>query len=190
MELGKSLCKNIERFVALDADEKKAVLQVFRNERYPKKTTLLQQGGGCRDFYYVESGSLRGYHCDARGKETTVKFAISDWWITDMGAFTEGTPALMTLETLEPASVWMVGRTELEDLLLVHPKLERYFRMLYQRAYIREQLRVLDAISLSVEERYSRFVAKYPDISIKVTQRQIASYLGVTPEFLSSVKKK
>lgn len=86
--------------------------------------------------------------------------------------------------------VYALSRSNFDDLLDKIPKLERFFRILFQKAYIREQLRVLDNISLTTEERYLNFVRKYPDLAEKVTQKQIASYLGVTPEFLSSVKKK
>jgi len=117
-------------------------------------------------------------------------FGIEDWWITDMYCFANQKPAMLSLETLEETSVFTLDFDSFEHLLQKLPKFERLFRILFQNAYSREQLRVLDSISLSTEERYYKFVNKYPNLAKKVTQKQIASYLGVTPEFLSSVKKK
>ena len=148
-----------------------------------------EQGRPCRNFYFVEQGSLRAYHTNDKGKEATIMFAVQDWWITDMAAFANDRPALISLETLEDCMLYAIDNQSLEGLLQKLPKLERFFRILFQRAYIREQGRVLDSISHPVEERYRRFLQKYPKIVEKVSQKQIASYLGVTPEFLSTVKK-
>ncbi|MEM8506174.1 MAG: Crp/Fnr family transcriptional regulator [Bacteroidota bacterium] len=183
------LLGNMTRHISLDPSEKRYVLRTFKEMRTPKKQNILEQGKLCRYFYFVESGSLRAFHTNARGKEATMMFAVQDWWITDMAAFVDGKPALISLETLEDCLLFSIDATALEQLLQKIPKMERYFRILFQRAYIREQLRVLNAISYSVEERYIHFLEKYPQIVEKVSQKQLASYLGITPEFLSTVKK-
>ena len=141
-------------------------------------------------LFFVESGSFRAYHLNKDGKESTIMFAPEDWWVTDMNAFLNGTPSLLSLEALEDSKIYAIGRKNFDLALDKIPQLERFFRILFQRAYIREQLRVLDNISLTTEERYLNFISKYPQLVQKVTQKQIASYLGVTPEFLSSLKKK
>ena len=184
------LLRNMQRYVALDASEKQCIHRTFKQIRVPRKTSILVQGRPCRYFYFVESGSLRAFHSNAKGKEATIMFAIQDWWITDMATFVERKPALISLESLEECLLFSVDLTTLEQLLQKLPKLERYFRILFQRAYVREQMRALDTISYTVEERYHRFLQKYPQIVEKVSQKQLASYLGVTPEFLSTVKKK
>jgi CRP-like cAMP-binding protein len=117
-------------------------------------------------------------------------FAIKDWWITDMYCFLNQKPALLNIEALEESRVLQLKFAHLEELYKKIPKFERFFRILMQNAYVREQLRVLDTISLTTEERYYRFIHKYPQIVKRVSQKQIASYLGVTPEFLSTVKRK
>jgi len=106
-----------------------------------------------------------------------------------MYCFANQKPAMLSLEALEDSTLFVLDYPSFEGLLQELPKFERFFRILFQNAYAREQLRTLDAISLPTEERYLRFLAKYPQIVEKVTQKQIASYLGVTPEFLSSIKK-
>ncbi len=117
-------------------------------------------------------------------------FAVKDWWITDMNCFVNRKPALLSIEALEDSKVMELDFFLLEALYQKTPKFERFFRILFQNAYIREQLRALHNISFTTEQRYRQFVANYPAIVDKVTQKQIASYLGVTPEFLSSVKNK
>ncbi len=182
------LLLNMQRYVALEASDKQCIHAFFKAIQVPKKTNVLEQGKRCRTFYFVEQGSLRAFHTNAKGKEATIMFAVQDWWITDMPAFMDQQPALISLETLEDCLLFAIDSEKLELLLQELPKLEKYFRILFQRAYVREQLRVLDAISNPVEERYLHFLQKYPQIVEKVSQKQIASYLGVTPEFLSAVK--
>ncbi|WP_350285364.1 Crp/Fnr family transcriptional regulator [uncultured Croceitalea sp.] len=181
---------NIQKHVSLNEEEKAHLDTLFAIESFAKQHTILEQGRLCRKLFYVEKGSLRAFNGNQYGKESTIMFAIKDWWITDMYAFTNQTKALLSIETLEHCLLRSISFDVLEHLLLTMPKMERLFRILFQKAYVREQLRVLDNISLSTEERYLQFLSKYPQIAKKVTQKQIASYLGVTPEFLSSVKRK
>jgi CRP-like cAMP-binding protein len=115
-------------------------------------------------------------------------FAIKDWWITDMFCFVNQQPAMLYIEAIENSCILKLKKEALDKLYIEIPKFERFFRVLMQNAYIREQLRVIQNLSLSAEERYNNFLVKYPQIVKQVTQKQIASYLGVTPEFLSSIR--
>lgn len=117
-------------------------------------------------------------------------FAVKDWWITDMDCFVNRKPALLSIEALETSGVFEWSFEWLEGLYEKIPKFERFFRILFQNSYIREQRRALYNISMTTEDRYRHFVDSYPAIVEKITQKQIASYLGVTPEFLSSIKRK
>ncbi len=184
------LFSNIGKHVHLSTQEEKLVWSFFRSVDYPKNFTFLEQGNTCKKFYFVEHGSVRAFHVNIEGKESTIMFAVEDWWITDMGSFLNALPANISLETLEACLLFELDAQALEKMLKAVPKLERYFRILFQRAYVREQQRVLEAISTPLEKRYLAFLEKYPKIAEKVTQKQIASYLGVTPEFLSTIKKR
>ena len=184
------LFSNIRKHVDLGADEENLVLCFFNVTLRPRKTLFLQQGNLCRRFYFVQQGSVRAFHTNLEGKESTIMFAVEDWWITDMGAFLNEQAASISLETLDDSLLFEIDSEALEKMLFTLPKMEKYFRISYQRAYVREQQRVLDAISCPVEERYLRFLEKYPKIVKKITQKQIASCLGVTPEFLSTVKNR
>jgi len=183
------LFDTIEKHISLDDSDKEYLKSIFSVTDIPRKELLLKQGESCSKLFFVDSGSLRAYNLTEEGKEATIMFAVPDWWVTDMCGFLNQKPAMLALEALENSIVFELGFDSFETLLEKLPKFERFFRILFQNAYVREQLRVLDSISLSTEERYDRFRAKYPQIVEKVTQKQIASYLGVTPEFLSTVKK-
>lgn len=182
--------ENIQKHVTLTAFEKKHFLGALAVKSIQKKQHILEQGNICKKLYFVESGSLRAFNLTPDGKESTIMFAVKDWWITDMDGFVNQKPALLSIEALEPSKIMALDFDALEEFYQKIPKLERFFRILFQNAYIREQLRALQSISMTTEERYRQFIENYPAIVEKVTQKQIASYLGVTPEFLSSVKRK
>lgn len=185
-----ALIAHIQRHIELNQNDIAYVRSIISVKSFKRGDLLLEQGKLCRQLFFVESGSLRAYNLNKNDKEATIMFAVDDWWITDMYCFTNQKPAMLSLEGIEDTKVAILHYDAFQVLLKERPQFEGFFRVLFQKAYAREQLRALDAISLSTEERYRSFVIKYPYITEKVTQKQIASYLGVTPEFLSSVKKK
>lgn len=181
--------KNIQKHIRL-SDAELAFLKSTVVVKDIAKNELVQvQDDICSKIFFVESGSLRAYHIDDQGKEYTIMFGIEDWWVTDMNSFVNAQPALLNIEALEQSRIIKIDSKQLEIIYRKIPNFERYFRILFQNAYIREQERVFENITYSTEVRYHRFIIKYPAITEKVTQKQIASYLGVTPEFLSTVKK-
>ncbi|MBS1512137.1 MAG: Crp/Fnr family transcriptional regulator [Bacteroidetes bacterium] len=180
--------QNVNKHIQLTEDEVMYFLSLLHQQVVPKKHFLLKEGCACNQLYFVESGTLRAYYLDRNGKESTIMFAVNDWWITDMYCFINRLPAMLHIETLESASIQQLSRDGFDALCSRIPKFERFFRIIMQNAYTREQLRVIQNLSLSAEERYDQFVAKYPQIVQQVTQKQIASYLGITPEFLSSIR--
>lgn len=182
--------ENIGKHISLDEREKSIVISHFTQRAVQKKEIILNQGQICKKIFFVESGSFRALNLNQEGKESTIMFAIKDWWITDMNCFVNQLPAQVSIEALEPSKIMEMEYRSLEELYVIVPKLERYFRILFQKAYIREQVRTLNSLSVPIEERFKFFLKSYPSIVEKVTQKQIASYLGVTPEFLSTIKKK
>jgi CRP-like cAMP-binding protein len=182
-----SILANVGRHVELDGEEEEHFISLLKFRRLARKALLLKEGQVCNYFYYVQSGTLRAYCADVRGRESTIMFAPANWWVTDMYCFLNGRKAMMEIEALEASEVFSISRRQFDALLDASPKFERWFRILMQNAYTREQLRAIDNLSLAAEERYRRFVEKYPAIAAQVTQKQIASYLGITPEFLSSI---
>jgi len=183
------ILKNIAKHITLDKEEENYFTSQITGKAVAKKTLLLKEGQACRYLSYVHSGALRAFHVDKEGKEATIMFAVADWWVTDMYCFLNEKPAMMFIEAIEDSCIFQLSKTHLERLFNNVPKFERFFRILMQNAYTREQLRVIENLSLSAEERYESFINKYPHIANAVTQKQIASYLGITPEFLSAIKK-
>jgi CRP/FNR family transcriptional regulator, anaerobic regulatory protein len=183
------ILKNIEKHISLDREETDYFISLLRYKEVGKKDYLLREGQTCNYINYVQSGALRAYHLDKEGKESTIMFAINDWWITDMYCFIMEQPAMQYIEAIKKSSVFQLRKDDLEKLYQKVPKFERFFRIIMQNSYIREQLRVLQNLSLSAQERYLHFIAKYPQLVPHISQKQIASYLGITPEFLSSLRK-
>ena len=180
--------KNIAKHISLDENETAYFLSILKERKYPKKTIILKEGDICKTINFVQSGTLRAFYRDQQGKESTIMFAVSDWWITDMACFINQQPAILNIETIEESNMLHLQKDDLDDLYLKIPKFERFFRIIMQNAYIREQLRVIQNLSLTAEQRYYIFLEKYPQVVKQVTQKQIASYLGITPEFLSMIK--
>ena len=182
------ILKNVARHISLDLQEEEYFISILEIEEIPKKGMILKEGQLCKYIYFVNSGALRAFYMDPEAKESTVMFAIPQWWITDMACFINEGPAMLFIEAIENSCVLRLSKSELEKLYVRVPKFEKFFRIIMQNAYIREQLRVIQNLSLTAEERYTNFLQKYPLISSQVTQKQIASYLGITPEFLSLVR--
>jgi CRP-like cAMP-binding protein len=183
------ILKNIEKHIRLTESDALLFSSLLTSKTLPKKKLILQADQDCRYLYYVHSGALRSFYIDKEGKESTIMFAIADWWITDMYCYLNKKPAIMHIETRGESHILQLSRTNFDLLLEKVPKFEKFFRILMQNAYTREQMRVMENLSLTAEERYYRFIYKYPQVVKQVTQKQIASYLGITPEFLSTLKK-
>lgn len=182
------ILKNISRHISLSNEETSYFLSLLKEKKIQKKETILKQEQLCREISFVQSGVLRAFYLDSSGKESTIMFAVPDWWITDMFCFIHQKPAMLTIEALEESSVLQLQKENLDELYIKVPKFEKFFRIMMQNAYIREQLRIIENLSLTAEERYHAFLQKYPFAAERITQKQIASYLGITPEFLSTIK--
>lgn len=184
------ILSNVSKHIQLDKDEATYFTSLLKTESVSRKATLLKAGELCKNISFVCEGIVRAYYQDREGKEATIMFGVADWWITDMNCFVNQLPSMMTIEAVEPSVVMHLQKSDLDLLYLKVPKFERFFRIIFQNAYIREQLRTIQNLSLTAEERYLNFIRKYPQVAQQVTQKQIASYLGITPEFLSVLRKK
>ncbi|PZR33619.1 MAG: hypothetical protein DI538_17815 [Azospira oryzae] len=179
---------NIAKHISLDKNEIDFFLSLLKPEEVSKKSVLLKEGQLCRDINFVHHGTLRAFYMGKEAKESTIMFAVADWWITDMYCFINQKPAMLTITAVEDSQLFRLRKEDLDRLYLQVPKFERFFRIIMQNAYIREQLRIIENLSLSAEERYTNFLSRYPKVAQQVTQKQIASYLGITPEFLSTLR--
>lgn len=181
---------NIGKHLSLIDGEKAHFQSLLQEEHIKRNGLVLEQGELCRHIYFVNTGVLRAYCLNPNGKDATVMFAQKDWWITDMHCFLNGLPAMVNIQAVEDCSILGLSKENLELLYVHQPKFNKFFRILMQNAYCREQLRTIQNLSLPAKDRYEGFLNKYPEIAKKITLKQIASYLGITPEFLSSIRGK
>lgn len=169
-----------------------AELEVFNTliqvKSYPKKTLLLQEGEICNFEAYINKGCIRSYYLDENGFELTLQFAVEDWWVSDITSFHEHQPSNMFIETLEDCEILVLNPGTKELLLQQVPAFERFFRILIQRHLAVVQKRLFQTIAWPAQERYQDFLNLYPDIPQRVAQHYIASYLGISPEFLSKIR--
>lgn len=181
---------NVAKHISLREAEKRYFLSLLVSKTLKPKNYILREREPCNYISFVNSGTLRAYFLNQDGKESTIMFALTDWWVTDMYCFTKEQAAMLNIVAIEKSQIFQLSKENFDKLLKEVPKFERFFRILFQNAYIREQLRVIQNLSLNATERYQNFVAKYPKVIQQVTQKQIASYLGITPEFLSMIRSK
>ena len=169
--------------------ELKIIETVFHKIELQKGTTLLRPGDVTDLQYYILEGCLRSYYVDKHGKEHTVQFGISDWWISDYTSFFSDTEAIMHIEVIQDAVVYKISREDKEYLYQQIPKIESFFRVKLERAFAAFQRRILSGLSLTAKERYLRFIKRYPNIEKLVKNYHIASYLGITTQSLSRIRK-
>lgn len=175
--------------VPLTGEEEEHIKSYLTPKRVRKKQYLLQEGDVCKFIAFVEKGVLREYLSDDRG-EHIVQFALEGWTISDLFSFLTGEPATYSIDALEDSEVIIIAKTAHEELLRTQSKYETYMRLLITNAYIALQKRLTSIISTPAEDQYTAFTHMYPDIVQRVPQRMIASYMGLTPETLSRVRKK
>jgi CRP-like cAMP-binding protein len=187
MEL-KPLLDYIAQFVQLTPDEQSYLLSKVKTRKYLKGQFVVQNGDICKYENFVLSGCLKTYYIDTDGQEHVVMFAVENWWTADMSSFITQTPSDYNIQCLENSLLAQIYYEDLEQLYLQIPKMERFFRIIIQKAYISSQKRLVNNFSLPAKERYLQFREKYPQIEQRVPQYMIASYLGITKEFLSKIR--
>ncbi len=185
-----SILENISKHVTLTPQEQELFLSKTEIQHYKAKTLLLHAGTICKHSYFVNKGLLRSFNINDNIVEHILSFACEGWWIGDMFSLLSQKPGNLFIEVLEDSEVVLLSKENQEILYQEIPKLERFFRILTENSLVANQERIMDNLSLSAEERFEKFCKKYPTLIQKVPQKQIASYIGVTPEFLSKMKSR
>lgn len=181
---------NIAKIVSLSKEEEIIFMSKIETKKYKAKSLILHAGEICKHSYFVNSGILRSFNINDNIVEHVLHFACEGWWIGDMYSLLSQKPGNLFIEVLEDAEVVLLSKRNQEELYVQIPKLERFFRILTENSLVAHQERLMDNLSLSAEERFEKFCSKYPSLIQKVPQKQIASYIGVTPEFFSKMKAK
>lgn len=186
----KSIIENISLHIDLTDRDIELILSKIEIKQYKAKSVLLNAGEICRHSYFVNSGILRSFNINDNIAEHVLQFACEGWWIGDMYSLLSQKPGNLYIEVNEDAEVAILSKENQELLYQEIPKLERFFRILTENSLVAYQERLMDNLSLSAEERFEKFCNKYPTLIVKVPQKQVASYIGVTPEFFSKMKGK
>lgn len=175
--------------VPLTNQEEEHIKSYLTPKKIRKKQYLLQEGDVCKTLAFVEKGLLREYLIDDGG-EHIIQFAKEGWTIADLLSFLASEPTSYNIDAIEDSELILISKMAHEELLTKEPKYETYFRLLMTNAYVALQKRLTSFISATVEDQYTTFTRMYPDIVQRVPQHMIASYMGLTPETLSRVRKK
>jgi len=183
------LISNFNNYFPLNGRECDELTQRFTERKIKRRQFSLQQGDVCRHFSFVVHGCLKMYAIDKKGKEHNIQFAAENDWVADMSSFYAEMPSQLYIEAVEPTTLLQVKHADLLHLYTNYHKFDHNFRVIIEQKYIELQNRVLQAISSTAEERYACFLKQYPDLANRLPNTQIASYLGVTPEFLSTIRK-
>ncbi|MEZ4799283.1 MAG: Crp/Fnr family transcriptional regulator [Flavobacteriales bacterium] len=184
-----NLKNHLLKRIILRDDEFEKISQKITVKKFKKRDIIAQAGEVHQYQSYINSGCIRMFFSDEKGHEHVVQLGFEDWWTGDMMSFVTGQPADYTIEALEDTELFMFDRCDMEWLYANVPKLERSFRILVQNALVALQHRMIANMSRSAEQRYLELIHKFPQLELRVAQHHIASYLGITPEALSRIKK-
>ena len=184
------LISSISRHLSLTREEIEFFTYLLRARSLLSGEFLLREGDICRYESFVVKGCLKTYYLDEMGIEHIIDFSIEEWWADDLYSLLTQTPSKSNIKAIEDTDVLQIGKTDLELLYKKVPKFERFFRILFQNAYIAQREQINLALSASARERYLLFIKQKPYAEKLFSQKDIASYLGVTPQFLSTLKKK
>lgn len=183
------LFDNIRQKIEITDKEEEICRSLFIPKKLRKRQYLLQQGDVSKYTAFVEKGLLRSYAIDDKGSELIMQFAPEGWWIGDMYSSITGEPAEHSIDAIEDSELLLITNQAREELLKQAPVFERFFRLLLQNSFIAMQRRLRGNIIQTAEEKYKNFIRLYPNIAQRVPQHNIASYLGITPESLSRIRK-
>ncbi|MEM0578209.1 Crp/Fnr family transcriptional regulator [Flavobacterium polysaccharolyticum] len=184
------LQKNIAAHISLSETEMESFCNLFEYKTIKKKSFLLREGEICKFEGFVTKGLFRVYHIDKNGFEQILYFAIEDWWITDIDSFTNEIPSQLFIEALEDSEVLLISKKDKDFAYENLPKIEKLFRIMTQKTHVALQRRMIDSMSKTAESRYVEFVEKYPQLIQRLSNIQVAAYLGITNVFLSNIRKK
>jgi len=182
--------ESIKRYISLTPEEEALFTSKVQVRKVRKKQWLVTPGEYCKADHFVNKGCFRAYYQDDNGVQHTIRFATEGWWMTDVFSLFTQKPATLYVEALEDGEVIVVSESAMDELYEAIPQLNKYFRLAYQKGLAYSANRILHTISNTATDHYQLFLQQFPTVEQRVPQYMIASYLGVTPEFLSKIKSK
>lgn len=184
------ILQHISRYIKLDEEETAFFITLLQSKQIKRKAFLLKAGDICRAESFIVKGCLRAYMIDDNGFEHVIMFGVEDWWIGDLFSFLTQSPTHYYIEALEDTEVLQISKANLDRLYETVPKFERFFRLIFQNAFVAQQQRINQNLSFTAEQRYIEFITKYPQLEQRLSQKHMAAYLGMTPVFLSMLRRK
>ncbi len=183
------IVKHFSNYLSLNDSEISELESRLTEKRIKRRQFILQEGDVCKHYTFVVNGCFKMYKVDNKGQEHNLQFSIENGWIGDIGSFHSEKPRELYIEALEQSTIFQITKPDLILLYTNCPKFDRIFRVLIENAFVSLQKRVLHNISSTSEERYLDFLKNYPNLFNRISNVQIASFIGVTPEFLSKIRK-
>jgi CRP-like cAMP-binding protein len=177
-----------DNYLSLEETEKEELISYLKERKIKRRQFILQENDICNHFTFVVEGCLKMYGIDNNGYEHNLQFAAENDWIADIGSLHRERPSQLYIEAIEPSLILQITRKDLWHLYNQYPKFDRNFRVIIENKFIELQNRVMQNISSTAQERYETFLGQYPELSNRLPNTQIASYLGITPEFLSKIR--
>lgn len=184
------LFRNISQYINISEQDFQQFVKLFELKTFKKKEVVLKEGDYCLFEGFVLNGCFKIYYLNENGFEQTLYFAVEGWWITDIDSFMNNVPSILNIEALEDSEVLMISKKDKEYLYETMPQIEKLFRIMNQKSSVSLQRRILSLTGKTADKRYLEFLEKYPGLEQRITQQQVASYLGITHEFLSKIRKK
>lgn len=185
-----NLTDHIKKFIELNDADIELVNSAVTIKSVKKKAFLLEPDHTCKEIYFVSKGCLRLYFINKKLNEQITQFAIENWWMSDYSSLESETPSNYYIQAVEHSEIISINKIKLENLFEKIPRLERYFRIVQQRAFIAAQRRIEYIYSFNDEERYRNFSDRFPGFIQRIPQYMLASYLGFTPQFMSKIRAK
>ena len=184
------ILQHVAKHIHLDKAETGYFISLLLHKTIKRKDYLLKEGEICKTENFIIKGCLRTYTIDDKGFEHIVNFGIEDWWVGDLYSFLTKTPATYFIDALEDSEILQIPKENLNKLYERVPKFERFFRLIIQNAFIAQQKRINQDLSFTAEQKYLDFIERYPELERRISQKQVSAYLGITPVFLSMLRRR
>lgn len=184
------ILENIGQHIPLSMDEKKLFISMLEPASLAKKELLIRAGEICRHDYFINKGCVKVFYYDEKGTESVIKFALENWWVVDLDSFINHKPSFYFIQALEDTELWQLSKQSYDRLHREIPQFQQFSNNRWQQGFIALQHRLIQNLSLTAEQRYEHFKLKYPTLEQRIPLKLIAAYLGITPEFLSMLRKK
>lgn len=185
-----NLLNEFNKTVSLDREIKDRLMSLLTVKKIAKKSYLLESGKVANTMNFISKGCMRSFYIDDNGTEHILQLGVENWWINDLYSYLSQAPSRMFIQAIEETVIVQIKKEDLEKLFLESIAISNFFRIKFQNAYVTQQERVIGKMSVDAYERYQIFITDYRNIEQRIPQYMIASYLGITPEFLSHLRKK